>query len=104
SAQLVMRTRPPPEEVTVPESMVTNVQIASRREVAAPDASVDPTDARNEARRCVGRSDRRAQRHPWLLRSIRPTRARRPFDASVDPTDARYARLKGLVRVRPAAY
>jgi hypothetical protein len=24
-----------------------------------------------------------------MLRSIRPTRARRPFDASLDPTDAR---------------
>jgi hypothetical protein len=26
-----------------------------------------------------------------MLRSIRPKRARRPFDASVDPTDARKA-------------
>src|SRR5262249_26791313 len=35
----------------------------------------DDTEARREARRCVGRSHRSAQRHPWLLRSIRPTRA-----------------------------
>jgi hypothetical protein len=35
----------------------------------------DDTEARREARQCVGRSDRRAQRQPWLLRSIRPTRA-----------------------------
>jgi prepilin-type N-terminal cleavage/methylation domain-containing protein len=58
----------------------------------------------------IGRDSRIARFGPttpklvsWL-RSIRPTRARRPPDASVDPTDARYARLKGLVRVRPAAY
>jgi hypothetical protein len=37
-----------------------------------------------------GRSDRRAQGDRSTLRSIRPTRARRPFDASVDPTDARF--------------
>jgi hypothetical protein len=36
------------------------------------------TESRGAARlipRCFGRSHRRAQRHPWLLRSIRPKRA-----------------------------
>src|SRR5262249_61579565 len=37
-----------------------------------------------------------AASHP-TLRSIRPTRARRPSDASVDPTEARYS-------TRSAAY
>ena len=37
------------------------------------------------ALRASVRRHRRAQRHPWLLRSIRPKRARRPSDASVDP-------------------
>ncbi len=32
---------------------------------------------------------RRAQGDRPKLRSIRPTRARTPFDASVDPTEAR---------------
>ena len=60
-------------QVAVHESKVTSVQKASNRE------------ATSRARR---RSDRSAQRHPWLLRSIQPTRAKRPFDASVDPTEA----------------
>src|SRR5262249_54068874 len=34
-------------------------------------------------------SDRRAQRHPWLRRSIRPKRATTSLSASVDPTEAR---------------
>jgi hypothetical protein len=41
---------------------------------------------------CVGRSDRSAQRHRWLLRSITPKRARRPSNASVDHTEARCAK------------
>src|SRR6516162_5422715 len=38
-------------------------------------APADPTEARKPTVRRVGRSDRRAQRHPGLLRSIRPKRA-----------------------------
>jgi hypothetical protein len=53
-----------------------------------PGASVDPTDARNTTVRCFSRSDRRAQRHPWLLRSIRPKRC---------------DKLKGIVCIRPPA-
>src|SRR5215471_13511081 len=37
------------------------------------------------------------------LLSIRPKRARRPFDASVDQTEERCAKLKGVVRVPPPA-
>jgi hypothetical protein len=48
--------------VTVHESMLTDVQRASSCELTS-----------------------------WMLRSIRPKRARRPFDASVDPTEARCA-------------
>ena len=48
----------------------------------------DDTDARKAARRCFGRSDRSAQRHPWLLRSIRPKRATTSLAASVDQTRA----------------
>jgi hypothetical protein len=36
-----------------------------------------------------------------MLRSIRPTRARRPFDASVDPTGARNALIRWLGSVMP---
>jgi hypothetical protein len=39
------------------------------------DASVDPTEVRNDILGCFGRSDRSAQRHPWLRRSITPKRA-----------------------------
>src|SRR5215469_6378042 len=63
--------------------------------------SVD-AEARREARRCFGRSDRRAQRHPWLLRSIRPTRATTSLAASVDPTDARCAKARLAPSVRLA--
>src|SRR5215467_8102936 len=53
-----------------------------------PDASVDHTDARKATVRRFGRSDRRAQRHPWLLRSIRPKRATfRPLGRSTDGTN-----------------
>src|SRR5262249_53692866 len=55
--------------VTVRESMVTKVPIESNREVT-----------------------------PQMRRSIRPKRARRPFDASVDPTDARCP--EQIVRLR----
>jgi hypothetical protein len=68
----------------------------------------DDTDARKATVRRFGRSDRSAQRHPWLLRSIRPTRARRPPDASVDQTETRcgesgagYLRAPGGVPHRP---
>ena len=60
------------------------------------DASVDPTDARKATVRRVGRSDRSALRHPWLLRSIRPKRATAkrvfetgPFNHSGTPPSAR---------------
>jgi hypothetical protein len=36
------------------------------------DASVDPTEARNDILGCFGRSDRRAQLDRSTLRSIRP--------------------------------
>jgi hypothetical protein len=49
----------------------------------------DDTEARNDFVSCFGRSDRSAQRLRWLLRSIRPKRAKRPFKASVDQTDGR---------------
>jgi hypothetical protein len=49
-----------------------------------------------------GRSDRSAQADRPTLRSIRPKRARRPFDASVDPTDARCAQLMGLELTTPS--
>jgi hypothetical protein len=51
-------------------------------------ASVRRHDAREATVRRFGRSDRRARGDRSMLRSIRPTRARRPFDASVDPTEA----------------
>jgi hypothetical protein len=54
----------------------------------------DTTATRNNARFVLNRSTldvvpwefqyRRAQGGPSMLRSIRPTRAKRPFDASVD--------------------
>src|SRR6185312_5542380 len=33
----------------------------------------------------IGRSDRSAQRHPWLLRSIRPTRATATVESTMHP-------------------
>ena len=49
------------------------------------------------ALRASVRRHRRAQRGSPMLRSIRPTRARRPFDASVDPTEARNARVSNTL-------
>jgi hypothetical protein len=56
--------------------MVASIHNRIESRSASPAASVDPTD-------------RRAQGYRSTLRSITPTRARRPFDASVDPTEAR---------------
>jgi hypothetical protein len=65
------------EGVTDHDSMVTSVQYASSRGVTSGCVGrSDDTDARREARRCVGRSDRSAQGGRPTLRSIRPTRAR----------------------------
>jgi hypothetical protein len=44
------------------------------------------------------RRHRRAQRHPWLLRSITPTRATTSLAASVDPTDARKTTVRRFGR------
>src|SRR5262245_28281126 len=44
-----------------------------------------------------GRFDRSAQRHPWLRRSIRPKRARRPSDASVDHDHPEQPEKTGLL-------
>jgi hypothetical protein len=70
-------------------SMLRILQLLRLRRFIVLRASVDDTDARREARRCFGRSDRSAQGDRPTLRSIRPKRATRPFDASVDPTEAR---------------
>jgi hypothetical protein len=59
---------------TVYESRVTSVQSTSGREVTPRMHRSDDTEARREARRCFGRSDRSAQGDRPTLRSIRPCR------------------------------
>jgi hypothetical protein len=66
---------PSPARVTDHKSMVNSVEVALSREYNSRALRSDDTDARKEARRCVGPTT--------------PTRARRPFDASVDHTEAR---------------
>ena len=60
--------------VTVHQSMVTSKQTCVEPRGYFSDASVDHTEARNDILGCFGRSHRRAQRHRWLRRSIRPKR------------------------------
>jgi hypothetical protein len=70
----------PPARLIQSDPMEVSVEPA---EPAAPEPPLhyalrsDDTDARSEARRCFGRSDRRAQGGSPMLRSIRPTRAMR---------------------------
>jgi hypothetical protein len=54
---------------------VTGVENCFEPRARSEGASVGPTDARSEALRCFGRSDRRAQGDRCALRSIRPKRA-----------------------------
>jgi hypothetical protein len=52
AVQLVMTTRRTPQEITVRESMATDLQNISRRRFAPADAAVDPSDARNAPGSC----------------------------------------------------
>jgi hypothetical protein len=62
-------------QVTLHGSKVTSVRERVELRRYSHGASVDQTEARKATARSFGRSDRSAQRHPWLLRSIRPKRA-----------------------------